>query len=61
MFFCKDIVGDIPKAFPIKEIQAIQDTFNFLEIGILLYLRVILFLSPPALRFTPYEYSPPLV
>ena len=51
MFSCKDIFGDVPKALPVKEIKAIQDTFNFLEPGILLYLRSVLFLSPP-------EYSP---
>jgi len=29
MFFCKDIFGNIPKSFPVKEIQAIPDTFSF--------------------------------
>ncbi len=58
MVSCKDTFGDVPKALPVKEIKTIPDTFNFLELGILLYLRLVLFLSPLALRLTPYGCSP---
>ena len=61
MFFCKDIFGDVSKALAVKEIQAIPDTSNFLETGILPYLRLVLFFSPPALRLTPHELPPWLV
>ena len=58
MLFFKDIFGDIPKALSVKEIKAIPDNYNFLETGILPYRRLVLFLSPLALRLPPYEFSP---
>ncbi len=58
MFFCKYIFWDVPKALSVKEIKAIPDNSNFLEMGIFLYLRLVLFLWPPALRLPPYEYFP---
>ena len=61
MFFCKDIFGNVPKALSVKEIQAIPDTFNLLETGILPYLHLVLFLSPYAFRLTLYEFLPCLV
>ena len=50
MFFCKDTCGDVPKALSFKKIKANPDTSIFWETSILLYLQLILFLSPPALR-----------
>ncbi len=57
MFFCKDISGEVQKVLSAKDV--IQGTSNLLKTGIPPYLRLVLFLSPPALRLTPHEF--PLV
>lgn len=54
MFFCKDIFSQTQKALSAKEVQAIPDTSNFWKTGILPYLRLVLFLSPPASRLTSF-------
>jgi len=61
VFFCKDIFGDVPKVLASKGMKAILNKSNFLEMGILSYLRLVLFLAPPALRLTPHEFPPCLV
>ncbi len=61
MFFYKGIFGDVPQSLSSKEEKAIPDKSNFMEMGIFLYFRLVFFLSPPALRHTPYEVSPCLV
>ncbi len=57
MFYGEDIFSDVQKALSVKEIKAIPDTSDFLEMGILPYLHLVLFFSPPALRLTPHEAS----
>ncbi len=42
MFFCKDIFGDVPKAFPVKGMKTNLGTSNFLETSILSYRRLVL-------------------
>jgi len=61
MFSCKDIFVDVQKTLPIKGMKPIQHTSNFFEMGILLCLRLVLFLSSDALRLTLHEVSSFLV